>query len=64
MKKTLVEMDNNELFGVLAGMQGVMAKLYLQDAINAYRRDFGMNSKADLVTMVQHYVTTDLQKAS
>ena len=64
MKKTLVEMDNNELFGVLAGTQGVMAKLYLQDAINAYRRDFGMNAKADLVTMVQHYVTTDLQKAS
>ncbi len=55
MTKTFAEMNNNELFNVLTGGQGVMAQFQLQQIILAYRQEH-KGSKADLMTMVQTYL--------
>lgn len=56
MMKTLSEMTNRELFGVLTGNQGVMAQLQLQKVILACRRS-GKAEGADLKTMVSGYLS-------
>ncbi len=55
MTKTLSEMNNTELFNVLAGGRGIMAQFQLQQIILAYRQTH-KGTKADLMTMVQDYL--------
>ena len=59
MEKTMLEMNNTELFNVLAGSKGVMPQMYMQDAIRAYRKAHGTSKKVDLHTMLVSYVDSE-----
>ena len=58
--KTFIEMNNRELFAVLAGNQGVMAQMELQNIVKAYlshcRRTDNAHPDVDLQTMVKEYL--------
>lgn len=59
MKKTLLEMKNPELFAVLTGSNGVMAKMYLEKAIHWYREKHGIEKVEDLEKVLQEYTAQE-----
>jgi len=54
MTKKLIDMNNSELFSVLAGDYGIVPRALLCDIITKYEKRFG--HRDELTTMVREFV--------